>query len=158
MSLVVLTGAPGAGKTTLLHALRARGYTIVGDTPRSIIQARRERGLSPRPEPETFAREMVRIDVENYVRHVGATRHVFFERGVLDALGALNALAPIGDVEFTAWLAKYPYYPKVFVLPPWQAIYVTDAERDHTFDHAQRVDRFTRNWYRRCGYQVVEDW
>ena len=48
MSRIVITGAPGAGKTTLLLALQARGYTIVGDTARTIIQDRRRRGLSPR--------------------------------------------------------------------------------------------------------------
>jgi hypothetical protein len=32
------------------------------------------------------------------------------------------------------WLSKYQYFPKVFVLPPWKAIYVNDAERDHTTD------------------------
>jgi predicted ATPase len=37
----------------------------------------------------------------------------------------------------------------VFVLPPWKAIYVTDAERDHTFEHAEAVDRITQEWYRR---------
>jgi GTPase SAR1 family protein len=36
MLRIVITGAPGAGKTTLLQALQARGYTIVGDTARTI--------------------------------------------------------------------------------------------------------------------------
>jgi predicted ATPase len=156
MSLVVLTGAPGAGKTTLLHALQGRGYTIVGDTPRTIIQERRKRGLSPRPEREVFVRQTLRIDIENYDRHVADTNHVFFERGVLDALAGLDSIAPLGDGEFEAWLSKYPYFRKVFVLPPWQEIYVTDAERDHTFEHALMVDRVTREWYRRCGYEVVD--
>ena len=46
---IVITGAHGAGKTALLLALHARGYTIVGDTARRIIQERHTRGLSPRP-------------------------------------------------------------------------------------------------------------
>jgi alkanesulfonate monooxygenase SsuD/methylene tetrahydromethanopterin reductase-like flavin-dependent oxidoreductase (luciferase family) len=49
MSRIVITGGPGAGKTTLLLALQARGYTIVGDSARAIIQDRRRRHLSPRP-------------------------------------------------------------------------------------------------------------
>jgi predicted ATPase len=69
MSRIVITGAPGAGKTTLLLALQARGYTIVGDTARAVIQDRRSRGLSPRPEPYAFAEEVLRIDVENFVHH-----------------------------------------------------------------------------------------
>ena len=66
MSRIVITGAPGAGKTTLLLALQARGYTIVGDTARTIIQDRRRRGLSPRSDPYAFAQEALRMDIENF--------------------------------------------------------------------------------------------
>ena len=103
-----------------------------------------------------FAREALRIDIANYERHVAEPNPVFFERGVLDALGSLHAVAPLSDDEIERWIAKYRYFPKVLVLPPWPEIYVTDAERDHTFEHAQWVDRVTRDWYRRCGYRVVE--
>src|SRR5262249_49704768 len=78
MSRIVITGAPGAGKTTLLLTLQARGYTIVRDTARAIIQDRRRRGLSPRPEPYVFAQEMLRIDIENFVRHEASREPVFF--------------------------------------------------------------------------------
>jgi len=156
MALVVITGAPGAGKTTLLQALAERGYAIVGDTPRSIIQDRVRRGLSPRPEPRAFAEETLRIDTDNYARHAASPGHVFFERGVVDALCSVNRAARLGERELDAHLAKYRYFPTVFVLPPWRAIYVTDAERDHTFAHAEHVDAITQAWYRRCGYEVLE--
>ena len=67
MSRIVITGAPGAGKTTLLLALQARGYTIVGDSARTIIQDRRRRGLSPRPDQYAFAQEALRMDIENFI-------------------------------------------------------------------------------------------
>ena len=156
MSRIVITGAPGAGKTTLLLALEARGYTIVGDTARAIIQERLKRGLSPRPDPYAFAQEALRVDAENFVRHAASPGPVFFERGILDALCALDRVTPLGESELSVWLSKYQYYPKVFVLPPWKAIYVNDAERDHTFEHAEWVHRIAQDWYRRCGYQVVE--
>jgi predicted ATPase len=156
MSRIVVTGAPSGGKTTLLLALQARGYTIVGDTPRGIIRERRRRGLSPRPDPLEFARETLRIDIDNYDRHSTDPNHVFFERGVLDALCGIDHVTPLSESEFATSLAQYRYFSKVFVLPPWRAIYVNDAERDHTFEHAQRVDRITQDWYRRCGYRVVE--
>jgi predicted ATPase len=156
MSRIVITGAPGAGKTTLLLTLQARGFTIVGDTARAIIQDRRRRGLSPRPEPYVFAQEMLRIDIENFVRHEASQEPVFFERGVLDAVCGLDLLAPLSEIELSVWLSKYRYFSKIFVLPPWKAIYKNDAERDGTFEHADSVNRITQEWYRRCGYQVVE--
>ena len=137
MSRIVITGAPGAGKTTLLFALRARGYTIIGDTARAVIQDRRSRGLSPRPEPHAFAEEVLRIDVENFVHHATSPGLVFFERGVLDALCALDQITPLNEGELNMWLSNYQYFPQVFVLPPWRAIYENDAERDQTFEHAE---------------------
>ena len=156
MSRIVITGAPGAGKTTLLLALQARGYTIVGDTARAMIQDRRRRGLSPRPEPYLFAQEALRIDIDNFVHHEASQEPVFFERGVLDVVCGLDRLAPLSDIELSVWLSNYRYFSKVFVLPPWKAIYVNDAERDHTFEHAESVNRITQEWYRRCGYHVIE--
>ena len=152
----MITGAPGGGKTTLLLALQARGYTIVGDTARAIIQARRRRGLNPRPDPYTFAQEALRTDIENFIRHAASPGPVFFERGVLDALCGLDCITPLNESELSRWLSKYQYFPKVFVLPPWEAIYENDAERDHTFEHAESVNRIAQEWYRRCGYQVLE--
>ena len=55
------------------------------------------------------------------------------------------------------WLSKYQYFPKVFVLPPWKAIYVNDAERDHTFEHAESVNRIAAGVVPSVGrYQVLE--
>jgi predicted ATPase len=156
MSRIVITGAPGAGKTTLLLALQARGYTIVGDSARTIIQDRRRRGLTPRPDAHEFAREALRMDIENFVHHAETTGHVFFERSVLDALCGLDRVTLLNESELSTWLSTYQYFSKVFVLPPWKAIYVNDEERDHPFEHAESVNRITQEWYRRCGYQVIE--
>jgi predicted ATPase len=156
MSRIVITGGPGAGKTTLLLALQARGYAIVGDSARTIIQDRRRRGLSPRPNGYEFVHETLRMDIENFVHHAATPGHVFFERSVLDALCGLDRVSSLNESELSMWLSKYQYSSKVFVLPPWKAIYVNDAERDHTFEHAESVNRIVQEWYRRCGYQVLE--
>jgi predicted ATPase len=44
----------------------------------------------------------------------------------------------------------------VFVLPPWEAIYTTDSERDQTFADALRVHDTLTHWYRRCDYEIIE--
>jgi predicted ATPase len=156
MSRIVFTGGPGVGKTTLLLELQARGYTIVGDSARTIIRDRRSRGLSPRPNAYEFAREVLRMDVENYASHAATSGFVFFDRSVLDALGMLNQVAPLGKSELGAWLSKYQYCSKVFVFPPWKTIYANDNERDHTFEHVEAVHRGVQEWYLQCQYQILE--
>jgi predicted ATPase len=75
-----------------LLALRARAYTVVGDSARTIIQDRVRRGLSPRPSQTEFVQETLRMDIENFGRHTATQGHVFFERSVLDALCGLDGV------------------------------------------------------------------
>jgi predicted ATPase len=157
MSRIIITGAPGAGKTTLLLALQACGYTIVGDSARAIIQDRLKRGLSPRPNANAFTHETLRMDIEHFVQHAATPSHVFFDRSVLDSLCALDSITPLNELELSTWLSKYQYFRKVFLLPPWREIYTNDAERDHTFEHAEWVNNITQEWYRRLDrYQLIE--
>jgi predicted ATPase len=156
LARIVFTGGPGSGKTTLLRALEPHGYRVVCDSPRAIIRDRISRGLTPRPEARDFAQQTLQMDIENYERHVTTRGQVLFDRSVLDALCTLDLVTPLSDSELGVFLSKYQYQSPAFILPPWKAIYAKDAERDHHFEHAESVYRITQNWYRRCGYQLIE--
>ncbi len=151
---VVITGGPGAGKTTLLREFSSRGFATVEDTPRAIIRSRRALGLCPRPSPLEFAEQVLRRDVELYELNTGE-KPTFFDRGVIDALAMVADAAPERRAELVALTTGYPYHRVVFVLPPWEEIYVHDDERDHTFTHAVRVYESLVAWYRLCGYRVA---
>lgn len=153
---VALTGGPGAGKTTLLAALAAMGYTTVGESARAVIAERLARGESPRPEPLLFAREVLQRDVEKHRAHAEARDWVFFDRSVVDALGLLHEAAPLAVDELRSRLAASPLHRIVFVLPPWQAIYVNDAERDQSYPQSVAVHASLVRWYRSCGYTLHE--
>src|SRR5262249_19690760 len=86
----VITGGPGAGKTTILHALAERGYRCAPESARAIIRERLASGLPPRPPLAQFGHEILHRDIARY-RETQATDHpVFFDRGVVDALGILE--------------------------------------------------------------------
>ena len=106
MSRIVITGGPGAGKTTLLVALQARGFAIVGDSARTVIQDRRRRALSPRPGAYDFATEVLRLDIANHTQAAATTGTVFFDRCVLDALCMLDQVTPLSEVELRSWLSN----------------------------------------------------
>jgi len=156
MPRVVITGGPGVGKTTLLAELGARGCATVAESARAIISERRARGQSPRPEPVAFAREILRRDIEKYGAHPGESGLVFFDRGVIEALGMLHEAAPLPASELDAALRAYLFHSPVFVLPPWSSIYATDAERDHSFPWVEHVHSQLVRWYRSCGYVLCE--
>jgi predicted ATPase len=153
---VVFTGGPGAGKTSVLQELASMGYATVSDSARSIIAERLARGANRRPDPETFAREILGRDIKQYLNVADASNWVFFDRGVIDALGMLQDVSPLPPGELAAMLATYRFHASVFVFPPWKAIYTNDAERDQSFEDAVDVHTRVVRWYRSCGY-VLHD-
>ena len=156
MPNVVITGGPGAGKTTLLDELAAMGYSTVGESARSIIAERLEQGKSPRPEPLAFAQEILRRDAEKYAQQQQGSQWVFFDRGAVESVAMVHVVSPIPTAELQGLLNAYRFHNQVFVLPPWEAIYVTDSERDHSFSHASLVHAQLVSWYRSCGYFLHE--
>jgi predicted ATPase len=156
MPHVIVTGGPGAGKTTLLGELAARGYATVEESARAIIAERLARGASRRPDALAFAREILRRDIEKYRNQPPTSRWVFFDRGLIDALGMLNEASPLPSIELESMLAAYPFHATAFVLPPWDVIYANDAERDQSFAEAVDVHAKVVRWYRSCGYVVNE--
>src|SRR5262245_36399746 len=103
-----------------------------------------------------FARELLRRDIAKYHAHPGESTAVFFDRGVIEALGMLHEAAPMSASELDAALRAYAVHPTVFVLPPWQDIYTNDAERDHSFPWVEQVHGQLVRWYRSCGYALCE--
>ena len=152
----VVTGGPGGGKSTLLNALAERGYRIAPEAARRLIKERLAAGLSPRPDPASFARAILQSDME---QHRAATDHdgmTFFDRGVLDALYMLDLESALSRDEAARFVQAFPYNDTVFLLPPWEAIYGTDSERDQTFEESVAVFEGMRRWYSQWGYETVE--
>ena len=155
MPRVVISGGPGAGKTTLLAELASMGYATVSESARAIIAERVARGEPPRPNPLAFAQEILRRDIEKYTQQQGS-QWVFFDRGAVEAIGMVHEASRLSSAELNAMLDTYRFHSPVFVLPPWEAIYVTDTERDHSFAHASRVHAQLVDWYGSCGYALHE--
>lgn len=153
---VVITGPPGAGKTTLLSELARRGHAIVEETARTVICERLARSEPPRPNPLSFALEILRRDEEKFHRVRPSAEWVFFDRSAVEALGMVHEASPLPAAELESRLSALRYHSEVFVLPPWEEIYVNDAERDQTFAEAIRVHGEIVAWYCACGYLTHE--
>lgn len=153
---VIFSGAPGAGKTTLLNILAARGYHVVEESARAIIRERLGRDLPPRPAPRQFAADVMRRDIKNFHKALAQPDWVFFDRAIPDGMCMLDQVAPLGHRKIEVLAGCFAYRRQVFMFPPWAAIYCNDAERDQTFADATRVFRMLRDWYRQCGYEVLD--
>jgi len=155
-NFVVITGGPGAGKTTLLEALSRRGYNFVGETARTIIRERLSRGLSPRPEPAEFARQIFEVDLNNYRNHINTEQLVFFDRSFLDSAAMLFEASTTEPVEIAEALKNYRFRRSVFIAPPWEEIYTNDNERDQTFGDGVAVYEKLHRWYEQNDYELIE--
>lgn len=140
----------------LLAELAAIGYPTVEESARAIIRERLARGVSRRPDALAFAQEILGRDIEKYLNRPRTSKWVFFDRGLIDALGMLHEASPLPLIALEAMLASYPFHATVFVLPPWEAIYANDAERDQSFAEAVDVHAKVLRWYCSCGYVLNE--
>ncbi|QVL42613.1 MAG: AAA family ATPase [Alcanivorax sp.] len=152
----VVTGGPGGGKSTLLEALAERGYRVAPEAARRLIKERLSSGLPPRPDPVCFARAILNSDMEQYRAATNNEGITFFDRGVLDALYMLDLESAMSRDEIASLVGAFPYNDTVFLLPPWEAIYAMDSERDQTFEESVAVFEGMKRWYARWGYETVE--
>ena len=153
---VVLSGCSGGGKSTLLAELGRRGYAVVEEPGRRIVREEQASGGTALPwvDPRAFIDRAIAMALAD--REVVASKPgwVFFDRGLLDAVSALEEMT--GEPMLEEYATRHPNCRTVFVTPPWPEIYETDAERKHGLEQAEaEYVRLLRD-YRRIGYEVVE--
>lgn len=153
-NLIVISGCSGGGKSTLLEELARRGYATIEEPGRRIVrQETSARGSAlPWVNMEAFARRAVAMSIEDRDQ-APATGWVFFDRGLIDAASALQAVCADGLLHKLK--NNHRYNRRVFLTPPWPEIYVSDGERQHNFAAAvSEYERLIRD-YRDLNYETL---
>ena len=159
----MISGCSGGGKSTLLAELARRGYAVVEEPGRRIVQEELASNGTALPWIDTaaFVRRLMDValaDLDAASRHDldAASRRddwVFFDRGLIDAASALQHVT--GEPALEGIGQTHRYHRRVFLTPPWPEIYATDAERRHDMDAAiAEYERLTRV-YPLLGYDVI---
>jgi predicted ATPase len=154
-NFIVISGGPGGGKTSLLEALSKNGIGYIRESGRAIIRERIRTGLSPRPAPEAFARQMFQMDYENFINHTDISDILFFDRSFLDSAFLIHQSDGKFFDKIQDILISSRFYIKVFMTPPWKEIYTVDSERDQTFDESVEIYEKLSHWYLANGYELV---
>jgi len=154
----VFTGGPGAGKTTLVEALRAKGFAATEEAGRGVIREEMQAGgdALPSADRERFAERMFEWELSSYRQARQEAGAVFFDRGLPDTIGylTLERLPVPAWMEEEAWRLRYR--ARVFVAPPWKAIYGEDEERRQSWQVAVRTYEVMVHTYRTFGYELIE--
>ena len=80
---------------------------------------------------------------------------VFLDRGIPDVLAYMNF---IGDTYPDTFInvCENHKYDQVFILAPWQEIYISDSERYESFDQAIEIHQHLINTYSKFGYHLID--
>jgi len=148
---------PGSGKTSLIGALAAEGIRHMPEAGRAIIQDQVDLGGTALPwaDREAFATLMLACEMRSYQEAVGAPGPIIFDRGIPDVIGYLRLCElPVPATALRA-AEQRRYASRVFIAPPWPAIFDQDAERKQTLPEAEATFHAVVDAYSGLGYELV---
>ncbi|MBI9035612.1 MAG: AAA family ATPase [Bacteroidales bacterium] len=151
----IITGGPGSGKSTLIEALKSEGYTCFDEVSRKIIAHQQKIGgdLFPWGNLPGFAYACYELMLED-VHQAPAGKICFYDRGIPDIAAYLkNRDLPVNSEYFDA--IKY-YQPIAFLCPPWEEIFINDAQRPESFELSKRLYFHLKQTYIESGAQMIE--
>lgn len=154
----VLTGGPGSGKSTLVEALGKAGYARSTEAGRGVIQDQVAMGgrALPWDDRPLFTELMLSWDIRSYRVAEAAPGLVFFDRGVPDVVGYLRLIGLPVPAHMQKAAKTFRYNRRVFVAPPWEEIFASDAERKQDFSEAVRTYETLTSVYTEYDYDLVE--
>ncbi len=156
--LVLLIGGPGSGKTTIIEELSKKGYICYPEVSRQVTLEAQKRGIDQLflKEPLLFSEMLLEGRVKQFKDALNETENlVFLDRGIPDVLAYMHY---IGDAYPAAFedACKNHIYTKVFILPPWEEIYLSDNERYESYEQARLIHNHLVETYQKYGYNLID--
>jgi predicted ATPase len=156
--IIVIIGGPGTGKTTLIDGLVQKGFCCYPEISRQVTAQAQQQGIEQLflENPLLFSELLLEGRKKQFHdAHQEPHNIVFLDRGIPDVLAYMHY---IGDSypPFFDEACKEHIYTKIFILPPWEDIYVSDQERYENFEQAQLIHDHLVETYRNYGYELIE--
>ncbi len=155
---IVITGGPSTGKSTVINELKNRAFTCFDEVSRDIIKEAQQEGIEQLflADPFLFSRKLIEGRLKQYHEADKIDKPlIFFDRGIPDVNAYLRYIKQDIPEEFEKITKEHPYDRLVFIMPPWEDIYTTDAERYESFNQAQLIHNKLVNYYKELGYYLI---
>lgn len=152
MKKYVITAGPGNGKTTVIEILASRGFTVVQEAARLIIEEERlkDSDILPWKNLEKFQEKLAirQLDLESFVKG----EVVFLDRGIVDGY----AYCKIGNIPSPQLILDKARnrYDKVFLLDPLN-LYKKDEVRLEDAELAKKIHDTIALAYKEFGYITI---
>ncbi|WP_313777791.1 ATP-binding protein [Flagellimonas amoyensis] len=161
----VITGAPGTGKTSIIKGLENKGFHCFHEIIRDMTSKAKEGGKSDVfvSNPLVFVDDALQFNkdlLEGRTAHYKESLKIdapisFFDRGIPDVLAYMDFFGQTYDEAFVKYIEDHRY-DSVFIVPPWEEIYVSDNERLETYEEAEKIHHALMNTYSQYGYEPIE--
>ena len=153
----VITGGPGVGKTSICDELRSKGYTVIPEAARQLVD-KIERGESQAPppweDPQVFNSHLLPFMQELYHdEHPTDGSDVIMDRHVIDIAaytGFYDGSTPQGFEEL-----RRRFHPDVAFIPEPLPDYNTDTVRKESEEKAKALHASIQSAYEFYGVNTV---
>jgi predicted ATPase len=155
MKKVIITGSPGSGKSTLLAAL-GKHFPVAEEVSREIIteQQNLQTDVSPWGDVEKFAEISLTRMIQLYERQ--RRNCCIYDRAIPDVIAALRHRNKEVDSRYHQCVETHLAGSLVFMAPPWEEIYIPDAQRPESFAQTLPMSKLLRKTYRELDFELVE--
>lgn len=156
--IIVIIGGPGSGKTTLINSLTEKGYTCYPEISREVTLEARKQGIEQLflEKPLLFSELLLEGRKKQFVN---ATQEkagiVFLDRGIPDVLAYMHYIGDSYPAFFDAACREHQY-TGIFILPPWEDIYISDDARYESYEQAILIHEHLVETYEKYGYNLIE--
>lgn len=156
--IILIIGGPGSGKTTVIEGLTERGHLCYPEVSREVIHEARKQGIEQLflEKPLLFSELLLEGRKRQFNSAVQEEQNlVFIDRGIPDVLAYMHY---IGDAypSFFDQACREHKYSHIFILPPWEEIYVSDEERYESYEQAVLIHQHLIETYEKYGYSLIE--
>lgn len=156
--IIVIIGGPGTGKTTIIDGLLERGNCCLPEISREITLEAKKQGIEQLflENPLLFSELLLEGRKKQYHQAVSEKNPVvFIDRGIPDVLAYMHYIGDAYPAFFDEACREHKY-TKIFILPPWEAIYESDDARYENYEQATLIYKHLKETYESYGYNLIE--
>jgi predicted ATPase len=156
--IIVIIGGPGTGKSTIIDGLIAKGFCCYPEISRQVTLEAKKQGIEQLflENPLLFSELLLEGRKKQYTNALEEKHKiVFIDRGIPDVLAYMHYIGDSYPAHFDL-ACRENVYTKIFILPPWEEIYVSDEARYENFEQAKLIHNHLVETYKNYGYKLIE--
>ena len=156
--IIVIIGGPGTGKSTIIDRLIEKGFCCYPEISREITLEAKKQGIEQLflENPLIFSELLLEGRKNQFKNALEETNKiVFIDRGIPDILAYMHYIGDSYPPHFDL-ACRENLYTKIFILPPWEEIYVSDEARYENFEQAKLIHNHLSETYKNYGYELIE--